>query len=71
MSTLLDAGNAVAIAVQEPYLTITEAANFLHLAKSSVYGLVSKGHIPYYKPKHTKKVLFKKSSLVAWVENEK
>jgi excisionase family DNA binding protein len=51
------------------FLDINEAANFLRLKKSTLYQLVFKRRIPYYKK--TKILLFKKSDLIDWVEQKK
>src|SRR5437870_1019317 len=46
-------------------LSITQAAEFLNLAKQTLYGFTSKGEIPYLKK--GKKLYFKKSELLKWV----
>ena len=47
-------------------LNIQEAAALLNLAVATIYEKTSQRTIPHYK--HGKKVLFKKSELLAWVE---
>jgi len=51
------------------FLDITEAACFLKLKKSTLYQLVFKRQIPFYK--RTKKLLFSKSDLIEWVNTNK
>lgn len=51
------------------FMDIDEASHFLKLKKSTVYQLVFRKEIPYYKS--TKKLLFKKNELVDWVESNK
>lgn len=46
-------------------LNVDQAAEFLSLAKQTLYGFTSKGEIPYLK--RGKKLYFKKSELEAWV----
>jgi excisionase family DNA binding protein len=50
-------------------LNIQEAAALLNLAVATIYEKTSQRSIPHYK--HGKKVLFKKSELLAWVELRK
>lgn len=47
-------------------LTIDEAANFLKLARQTVYGLTSKRAIPFFK--RNKRLYFKKTELLKWIE---
>ena len=51
------------------YMSIEDAAKFLILKKSTLYQLVFKRKIPFYK--RTKILLFKKSELIDWVENNR
>lgn len=48
------------------FLTVSEAADFLGLAKQSVYGLVCRKQIPYMK--QMKRLYFSSSELQSWVE---
>jgi len=50
-------------------LSITQAAEYLNLAKQTLYGFTSKGEIPYLKK--GKKLYFKKSELTKWVNEGK
>jgi excisionase family DNA binding protein len=50
-------------------LNITEAADFLHLAKPTIYGLVSQSKIPCMKK--GKKLYFSKAELMAWLQQGK
>ena len=52
--------------VEERLLNVREAARFLGNAVASLYGRTSKNEIPFYK--RGKKVYFKKSELLAWIE---
>jgi excisionase family DNA binding protein len=54
---------------QTEFLDITEASDFLKLKKSTLYQLVFKRGIPFYKS--TKKLLFKKTDLVDWVDKDR
>lgn len=51
------------------FMDIQEASNFLKLKVSTIYQFVDKNKIPFHKP--TKKLLFKKSELVEWVEKNR
>lgn len=46
-------------------LWMDDAVKFLHLAKPTIYGLISKGKLPYYK--RGRKVYFLKSELEQWL----
>jgi excisionase family DNA binding protein len=50
-------------------LNIQEAAALLNLAVATIYEKTSERLIPHYK--HGKKIMFKKSELLAWVESRK
>jgi excisionase family DNA binding protein len=50
-------------------LNIQEAAALLNLAVATIYEKTSERSIPYYK--HGKKIMFKKSELLAWVESRR
>lgn len=51
---------------EDRLLNVREAARFLGDAVATLYGRTSKNEIPFYK--RGKKVYFKKSELVAWIE---
>ena len=51
------------------FMDINDASKFLKLKKTTIYQLVFKRGIPFYKC--TKKLLFKKSELIDWVEKDK
>ncbi len=51
---------------EERLLNVREAARFLGDAVATLYGRTSKNEIPFYK--RGKKVYFKKSELLAWIE---
>ena len=51
------------------FMGIDQASEFLKLKKSTLYQLVFKRGIPFYKS--TKKLLFKKSDLINWVEKDR
>jgi excisionase family DNA binding protein len=48
--------------------TIDEVANFLHCQRQTIYGLTSRRRIPFTKPPGTKKLLFLKSEVLAWLK---
>jgi excisionase family DNA binding protein len=50
-------------------LNIREAGEFLTLARPTIYALVSKGQIPFCKPKGTKRLYFNKQELSDWVQS--
>lgn len=50
-------------------INIQEAAAFLNLAVSTICEKTSERLIPHYK--HGKKIMFKRSELLAWVENRR
>lgn len=47
-------------------INVQEAAALLNLAVATLYEKTSRKQIPHYK--HGKKIMFKKSELLAWVE---
>jgi excisionase family DNA binding protein len=49
------------------FLSVKEAADFLKEAKATLYGRTSRREIPFYK--RNKRLYFKKSDLIAWLEN--
>lgn len=51
---------------EDRLLNVREAARFLGDAVATLYGRTSKNEIPFYK--RGKKVYFKKSELLAWIE---
>lgn len=50
-------------------INVQEAAALLNLAVATLYEKTSERLIPHYK--HGKKLMFKKSELLAWVENRR
>lgn len=50
-------------------INIQEAAALLNLAVTTLYEKTSEKTIPHYK--HGKKIMFKKSELLAWVETRR
>lgn len=52
--------------VQNEILNLNEASKLMHLSKSTIYGLVCKRKIPYFK--QGKILRFKRSELFAWIE---
>jgi excisionase family DNA binding protein len=50
-------------------LNVTQASEYLNLAKQTLYGFTSKGEIPY--SKKGKKLYFKKSELNKWISEGK
>lgn len=51
------------------YLTVSEAARYLNLAKQTLYGFTSSRTIPFIK--RAKRLLFTKSDLDAWLAQGK
>lgn len=49
--------------------SIEEAADFINLARTTIYALTSKNEIPFYK--RGKKLYFKKKDLIEWLEKGK
>jgi excisionase family DNA binding protein len=65
---LADHGNARQNGNQsDEFLTVSEAAIFLNLAKQSIYGLISRKQLPYIKK--LKRVYFSKTELTKWLES--
>ncbi|MBV6647498.1 MAG: helix-turn-helix domain-containing protein [Cyclobacteriaceae bacterium] len=50
----------------DAFMDVNEASNFLGDAKATLYGRTSKNEIPFYK--RGKKVYFKRSDLIKWIE---
>ena len=53
----------------EDFMTIKQVSIFIGLAKPTVYGLVHKRQIPYFKA--SKRLYFKKSDIVKWITSSK
>lgn len=53
-------------AAPRQFLSIDEACSLLHLAKPTIYGLVSAGKIPYMK--QGKKLYFSQQELTEWIK---
>ncbi len=85
ITTEYDLSNLIAIAVEKAVqksnqqqeekitypelLSISQAAQYLNLAKQTLYGFTSKGEIPFLKK--GKKLYFKKSELTKWINTGK
>ncbi len=54
---------------QAELLNVPEAAKFLNLAIPTVYSMVSRGELPFFKPKGTKRLYFRKSLLIDWIQS--
>lgn len=52
--------------LDKEFLTVEETANYLRMSKSSIYKMVHKETIPFYKPSGGR-VLFRREELDAWV----
>jgi len=55
------------IELNEGFLSVEQTAEYIKLAKPTIYGLIHKKKIPFHKS--GKKVLFKKSELNDWLSN--
>ena len=55
---------------EKNFLTVKEAAKELRLSVSTVYKMVLKKEIPFYKP-NGKILYFKREELMDWVEQSK
>ena len=53
--------------VKDDLLTVREAADYLRISTSTLYGLTSKCQVPFMK--QGKRLYFKKENLRAWLEN--
>lgn len=51
---------------EEKFITISEAASFLHLAVPTVYGLVHRSEIPVYK--RNNRLYFSEVQLINWIK---
>lgn len=56
-------------AQQNEFLNISEASDFLKMAKQTLYGLTSNRQIPFIKK--GKKVYFNKGEVIAWLNEGK
>ena len=54
---------------EEDFMNIDQVSSFIGLAKSTVYGLIHKQKIPYFKA--SKRLYFKKSDIVNWITSSK
>ena len=53
----------------EEYMTVKEAAEFLDLSVSTVYILVHKRQIPFYKPEGSNRVYFSKEEMTKYIKS--
>ena len=54
---------------EDEYIDLSEAARLTGFAETTIYGLTSKREIPHYKP--GKKLRFKRSELIEWLESHR
>lgn len=52
---------------KEELFTISEASDFINLAKPTIYGLVSRNEIPH--SKKGKRLYFSKQELLSWIKS--
>ena len=52
----------------DTFLTIQQAAELLSLSVPTLYGYVHRGEIPFFKRPGTKRLIFSKQELIAWVK---
>ena len=62
----LQSDKVAANSEEEKFLNPQEAADFLRDALATLFGRTSKNEIPFYK--RGKKLYFKKSELIEWIE---
>ena len=53
---------------EEEVLNITQASKLVKLAVPTLYSLVSRGQIPYFKISGLKRIYFKRSTLLSWID---
>lgn len=53
---------------EEEFINVNQAANFLQIAKSTLYGKIFRGEIPCYKP--GQRLYFSKQELVGWIKSK-
>lgn len=52
-------------------ISLEEVMEMTGLAKQTIYGRVSRGTIPYYKAEDGKRLRFKKSEILEWMQSGK
>ncbi len=57
------------LSVNKKYLTLQEAAKYLHISDRNLRSLIKRNAIPFYQPEG--KILFKISELDKYIENNK
>jgi excisionase family DNA binding protein len=57
------------LSVNKKYLTLSEAAKYLHTSERNLRSLIKRNAIPFYKPDG--KIFFKVSELDKYIENNK
>jgi excisionase family DNA binding protein len=57
--------------LEEEFISIQAVGKITGLARQTIYGRVSKGTIPYYKTEDGKKLRFKKSEILEWMNSGK
>jgi excisionase family DNA binding protein len=60
--------NSAGEAEQSELLTVDQAASLLGLAKQSIYGKLCRNELPAIKPAGSKRVYFKKTDLLEYLE---
>lgn len=58
-----------ALTVKQRYLTVKEVAALLRKKERTIYELVAKGLVPFYRPPGTRHLLFVYDEIVEWVKS--
>jgi excisionase family DNA binding protein len=58
-----------ALTVKPHYLTVKEVAALLRKRERTIYELVAKGLIPFYRPPGTRHLLFVYDEIIDWVKS--
>jgi len=59
------------IAEEEEFISIEDVMRITGKAKQTIYGRVSNNTIPYYKAEGSRKLRFKKSEIIEWMNGKK
>ena len=57
-----------AVVEKSDLIDVNEASGLLNISTSTIYKMTAKKEIPFFKKEGTKKLIFSRSSLYAWVK---
>ena len=56
------------VETKSPYMGVDELSKMTGYPKSTIYCMVNRKEIPFYKPENKRKLLFKRSDIESWLK---